>query len=114
MGGGPNLQHEISTRDKHRGALLSFRPFGRWPDAAGNAPGGFSVPLGQRELVPACTIPSTRVTCSTSIGANRGCSLLTEFAAHSDEHSRCQPQEEMTSQRGRSSVRASSGASSSS
>lgn len=42
--------------------------------------------------------PSTRVSCVTSIGASCGCSLLTDRAAHSEEHSRSQPQEHVTSQ----------------
>jgi hypothetical protein len=37
--------------------------------------------------------------CFTSIGASCGCSLLTDRAAHSDEHSRFQPQEQIRSQR---------------
>ncbi len=37
--------------------------------------------------------------CATSIWASCGWSLLTDRAAHSDEHSRSQPQEQMTSQR---------------
>jgi len=44
--------------------------------------------------------PSTSVTCTTSIGASCGWSLLTDRTAHSDEHSRSQPQEQVTSQRG--------------
>jgi hypothetical protein len=40
-----------------------------------------------------------RVTCATSIGASCGWSLLTDRAAHSELHSRSQPQEQMTSQR---------------
>jgi hypothetical protein len=43
--------------------------------------------------------PSTRVTCATSIWASCGCSLLTDCAAHSDEHSRSQPQEQVIRQR---------------
>ena len=38
-----------------------------------------------------------RVTCATSIGASSGCSLLTDRAAHSDEHSRSHPHEQVTS-----------------
>jgi hypothetical protein len=38
--------------------------------------------------------------CVTSSGPSRGCSLLTDRAAHSDEHSRSQPHEQVTSQRG--------------
>lgn len=41
--------------------------------------------------------PSTRVTCATSIGASWGWSFATDCAAHSDEHSRSQPQEQVTS-----------------
>ena len=44
--------------------------------------------------------PSIRVTCVTSIGASCGWSLLTDRAAHSDTHSRLQPHEHVTSQRG--------------
>jgi hypothetical protein len=59
--------------------------------------------LGQSELLAARTVirsPSTRVTCATSIGPSCGWSLLTDRAAHSDAHSRSQPQEQVTSQRG--------------
>src|SRR5258705_10405354 len=42
--------------------------------------------------------PSTRVTCATSIGASCGWSLLTDRAAHSDEHSRSQPHEQVMRQ----------------
>src|SRR5882672_3383609 len=45
--------------------------------------------LLQTELLAAG--PSTRVMCATSIGASWGWSLLTDRAAHSDEHSRSQP-----------------------
>jgi hypothetical protein len=38
--------------------------------------------------------------CVTSSGPSRGCSLLTDRAAHLDEHSRSQPHEQVTSQRG--------------
>ena len=40
------------------------------------------------------------MTCATSIGANWGCSLLTDRAAHAGTVSRSQPQEHVTSQRG--------------
>src|SRR5882672_10424132 len=56
----------------------------------------FRHPLLQAELLAAG--PSTRVTCATSIGASCGWSLLTDRAAHSDEHSRSQPHEQVMRQ----------------
>ena len=43
--------------------------------------------------------------CGTSIAASCGWSLLTDCAAHSDTHSRTQPQEHVTSQGARTQLR---------
>ena len=40
------------------------------------------------------------MTRTTSIGAICGCTLLTDRAVHSDEHSHAQLQEQVTNQRG--------------